>query len=99
MEAKSESSTSADISYLISYHLYSPKSGEVMPYKIYGTSSSDIKYVYNTQGIEFTLSRVSRKDGQAFQGSGIYKLYISTNETALRQKTICSLGEVFTSVQ
>jgi hypothetical protein len=73
--------TKEELKYIISYHLYNKN--EKTPYKLYGISSSQIKYKYSLGGVEFTMSRVTRKDNGPMIGSIVYKLYISNNTEAI----------------
>lgn len=86
-------------SYLISYHLFDTSKGEKMPYRVYSLNNEQIRYKYVLGGVEFTMSRVSRRDHVKVEGDITYKLYISNNSAAIEQMTRCAIGQVFTSVQ
>lgn len=61
-DRESDEDDNNELKYIITYHLYSPSKGEKMPYKVYGLASQQIRYKYSLGGVEFILSRVSRKD-------------------------------------
>lgn len=54
-----------------------------MPYRVYTMNNDQIRYKYVLGGVEFTMSRVSRKDHVDSEGDITYKLYISNNTAAI----------------
>lgn len=55
-----------------------------MPYRVYNVKNTQIFYKYTAEGVEFSLYRVMRKDGEEMEQNNVsYKFYISTNDNEI----------------
>lgn len=72
-----------NMSYVISYYLYSPALGEQMPYRIYDINSPNIQYSYSQSMIQYKLPKIYRKDNGKSYATTSYYLYIANTSSAI----------------